>query len=651
MRCGGCVFYDAPRDRRPYLAPCASEDWDKVKTPDDQACEFYKPKLIIEGKGYRFIASASDGFTAHRSGFFVKYGDSYAVSELTLLYGKVQTRDEKGRLREFETAQPVLLVEVDGERKAMLLTKDFKLQLGDRVVRLEGKTTANESLKTLMTLETCQKLLAGAYVHIKGIYPRVVEQVKRFVCLDWDPRLYHLAACYIISTYFFDIFTAFPIVFIYGPPETGKGRLLKTMVFMSRKGLTYVGAREASIFRVIDAFRPTLGIDEFTRLYEELAQILRASYKRGEKVPRVEQPKGKRWVLRLFETYTPIVLASTASLEPMLLSRSIIINMRRGPDPSKRDPEPEDFEELRNDLYLARFTCALEVYETVKQLDKMDLGLCGREWEIWRPILTIAKLVDEDVFQRLLSLARELFQEKNKDLYVEERNILQAVESLAQDSGWPVEFTPKQLHDRLWILLQEELDEKSFEKTYSTRRLGWILKRMGVRRRRKGKKGARTYEVDESTWADLVSRYSYNSFYSLKNVSNVRNVSQAETKPLSQKEAQTEPILEGEKKPDLSPVSEKKPARRFADVADVSDVFVGRSKGVKKVSELSEVSGLIPLARRVLIRISIDGLADKQHMVNVLRSEGVEEPERLVEWLKQHGYLYEPKPGWLRWLK
>ena len=434
------------------------------------------------------VATESDGFIDHQTGFFIKIKGNWIISELTYFRGKIFKKDKEGKEKVKSGVFPYLFYNKNGKRT--YTHPEEPISLNGKSIILEGRTFASQPLPTLMSFETAHDFLNGKTVEIKEVYPILKQRQAKFVNFDWDKRLYDLEACIAIATYFFDVFKAFPIIFFYGSPETGKGRGLKSIVFAGHKGMLYVSPTPATTFRTIDAFRPTLGIDEFTKIYEDLMVIIRAIYKKGLKVPRTEEVKGGgRLGLGLFETYCALILASTRELEPVTMTRTIKIVMKKAPDPNpkKNDPEPYDFEDIREKLYLCRLTQANKVSETLEELNKINLGIVGREWELWRPILTIAKMVSKEVFDNVLKLSQELYYAKYVDLYKEEKDILTALHYIfTKDVTKPrmVIFRPIYIKSTLWKLKSSDYSsEDEFNKAYSPNKIGWIMKRMGLKRK------------------------------------------------------------------------------------------------------------------------------------------------------------------------
>lgn len=494
-------------------------------------CPLESVRILIKDEDNVFEATASiGGSMEHQAGFFIKRDDDWITAELTCLRGvskKVNKQDES--VKEEAAILSVLFYNDTGQRGYTSI-KNRVLEFNKKTVFLEGKTELIGTMSTLMSLDASKRFLRGDTIEIKHIYQPLKDRQRRFVNFEWDERLYDLETCITIATYFFEVFGVFPIIFFFGSPKTGKGRALKCVVYAAHKGFLIVSPTEATTFRIIDAMRPTLGIDEFTRLEEDIMRIIRAGYKRGLKVPRVEKPKKHQFSLSFFETFAPLILASTKYLEPVTMTRTITVNMKRASESwlvlesSKREPKSEDFEDLRDELYICRLTQANKVHEVMEELNRQDLGIYDREMEIWCPILSIAKLVSDEVFNSLLSLAKEIYNQKHLEIYEEEKDILLAISILFHERGNPskLSFFPKNISEKLWQTKRElyihgetgseKIDSslhidarRDFEKDYSPRRIGWKLRPLGLKKERAY--GGSRYLITKDDFVDLCARY------------------------------------------------------------------------------------------------------------------------------------------------
>ncbi|RLE84069.1 MAG: hypothetical protein DRJ41_03770, partial [Thermoprotei archaeon] len=357
---------------------------------------------------------------------------------LTYFIAKKQIEQErrgKKEVKVYTTVEPVLVVSTYDtgqgrivERKVVPLASGV-VTVNGRPVLVEFKTKLTTSMYTMLDLSTTQRFLRGETEDLRQVYPKLRERIKGFVSFSWDPRLYDVVTCWAVATYFANVFTTFPQLFFIASYGTGKTRAGLTVCYASRRGFAVTDPTEASVFRIAEAVRATLFVDDIRRKAEH---FLHMGYKRGLRVPRVEKVKGDRLILSLFETYQPLIVTDTELPKGVDLSRGILIQMRkdRDPHPEKRDPTPEDFAPLRSRLYLAELTQFHEVYETYRQLAREDLGLYGRDWEVWSPVLTIARIVGGDVWRNVLSYALENVEAKKEELYSEEKEILRGIEEL-----------------------------------------------------------------------------------------------------------------------------------------------------------------------------------------------------------------------------
>jgi len=503
----------------------------------------------------KFVAEAGQGPDVPTSGFIMFDGDEWIAAEATYLYGKlteVQNPDTKSeRIETTEALQRVFFYSHLGKRDKKL-SDDAVFQLGTKFLRPTSKTLGGSGPPTLMSLETAQRFLTGETVTIKDLFDSVISGLKQFVNLDWDPRLYDVVGCIITSSYFFDLFGAYPIIVILGPFETGKTRLLLSICYMGHRGMPILDPSEASIFRTAEAWRALLTIDEFYEIGPAIERLLRASYKKGMRVPRIDKSKGGQMLLALFEIFGKIAIATPETPPPNIVSKSIMLKLLKMPDPSqkKRDPEPRDFENIRAKGYIARLTLAPEVRANGDYLDTDDHGLVGREYEVWKPSLTVAKIIGGSTWTNVHGFATEQSKEKRQESYAELHEILESLlevvreflktaqielptkDNIQNDTKVLASFTPKQVHDVTWERMKDQYrvtrekqevrddsgeehlresydyDTRSFEKQYSVQRVGQTyLRQLGLKRLKHGKKGSLYGIRTGQEFHELVVRY------------------------------------------------------------------------------------------------------------------------------------------------
>ena len=499
-----------------------------------EALEVEKPSLIIKDGDQVFEIYKSDGLIIPIAGGIISIGSNKkAIIETTYVYGKVKRLiSRKGTLVEAEDIKPVMAIAEyvrelrKGELSYQWVLKSRKLvlplprkvvEIHGRPVKVNTKSISKDILYTMADIEVLARFKEGHIAKpLSEIYGELKKRIERFVNFYWDPRLYDVFACHIIATYFYNLFSTFPELFLYGPYGSGKTRTGLTWAYSAYHGLPITDPSEAAVYRSIEAFNPSMFFDESV-LTPRLMRLLSSGYKKGPRVPRVERSRKEQFILSLYNLYSPKCLAYVEPPEEMLLQRCIVITMKIAKEvKEKRDPEPEDFRDIRNELYLARLTRANEVFKTISVVEGelSKLGLSGREMELWLPILTIARLIGREVYENVKSYMLEDLQKRKEELYSEEKIILKAIEKLFEEQGREeIVFQVKDLQDKIREILIEEgaYNESTFRKQWEVRRLGKILTRMGIKRTAIGPKENRRYAriVNKEELKELSERFGY----------------------------------------------------------------------------------------------------------------------------------------------
>ena len=493
-------------------------------------CKLEFTTIDSKGRTIKIEGLMSNGLVVKAHGFFIKIDGNYIVSEGTFIYCKKQIID-KHKEREFESIEPIIAYSVYEsnnivERKVIPARYNDKIIFNNKPIKIKlNVMNINETLSTFMHYETITRFLKGDISKpLNEIFNEIKKKLEEYIDFYWDNRLYDLISCYIISTYFFDLFSAFPRLFIYGAFQSGKTRLTLFIVNCSRHGITFLDPSDASSYRGIDALAPTLGIDESV-LSSRLIKIISAGYKRGLKVPRIAS-RNEKFILEMLNSYAPVVMNSTEDLREILKQRCIIITMKisNNKNLKNEDPTTLELENIREELYLARLTRLNEVinaYNTIKN----QIPLTSRPRELWLPILTIAKAINDNVYNNMLSLAIEDLNKRSEELYTEERLILEVIERLFEEErqktldnfnekdnavSLTISFTASEIYGMLkWLLIEErgELTERQFEKLWSPTKIGIVLKRsLNLKSKRTSSK--RLYELSFKQFQELKQLYS-----------------------------------------------------------------------------------------------------------------------------------------------
>lgn len=160
------------------------------------------------------------------------------------------------------------------------------------------------------------------------LYLDLIDFFRKYVHMDEE--ILAILVLWAVATYCYDLYPTFPILHIQGDFSTGKNRILDLLAMLCYKPLILSNLSSASLFRIIDAEKGTILIDEADSLLQSngTENILLSGYKKGAKTSRSvqdnEHPKGYRPVT--FEVYCPKVLVTREGIQnDALTSRSITI--------------------------------------------------------------------------------------------------------------------------------------------------------------------------------------------------------------------------------------------------------------------------------------------------------------------------------------
>jgi hypothetical protein len=489
----------------------------------------------VDEEGRVVKVYATDGIERTTLGVIIVSGDCAAVSEGTLAEVEIEEEGEPVR-----RVKPIIVaVEHSSNVKTVweVLDRDVAITLcGRPVVFRAGKLREIDAIiPTLAHIETLSEVLGGKIGDDEtwakaGML--VLGELRRRIWFR-DERVYYILASFVLFTYFWDLFATTPYIWFTGAPGSGKTHANLTVTFMSRHGLPLVEATKASIFRIADAFKPTLAVDE-SAVPRDVALVLAAGYKRGTLVPRAEPTKsGIR--LSFFDPHSPKVFSYIDPPDDLfVLDRSIVITMVKGEPPYIETPDPSQFTHVRELLYKLRMLKIRDVIEASKIASRIldEKGVRGRPRELWHPLLTAAVLIGQEAVEKVVSFMADYLETRTLP-YEEEHAVLAAMEEMFEEelgrqrlevldpervtitfkaSDLTVRIVKRQLEE-LGLEPEDKLyEEKKRElmKYWDPRKVGKILHRLGLERyKSKGAKGARTYIVPLHAFIDVARRYSY----------------------------------------------------------------------------------------------------------------------------------------------
>ncbi len=265
----------------------------------------------------------------------------------------------------------------------------------------------------------------------------ISNTIKRFIICP--PETIHAATLWIAMTWFIDVIQVAPLAVITAPEKRcGKSQLLFLLSRLVNRPISASNISPSALFRSIDAWQPTLLIDEadsFMRENEELRGIINCGHTRDS--AKIIRTVGDDYTPTTFIVWGAKALAGIGRLSDTIMDRAITLELRRKLINEKterlRHIEPNLFKILS--AKLARFA---QDYSNAIQQAKPELPdtLNDRAQDNWEPLLAIADIAGNDwpklarsiatkisgdkensqsIGVELLSDIQEIFENKNTD--------------------------------------------------------------------------------------------------------------------------------------------------------------------------------------------------------------------------------------------
>jgi putative DNA primase/helicase len=276
--------------------------------------------------------------------------------------------------------------------------------------------------------------------------------LEQYVALE--PHEYVAVALWIIHTHVYERFMVTPRLLLNSPVRScGKTTLLDVAGRLVARPEKSDSITPAAIYHIIHETRRTLLLDEADNLDLSAKAILRAvlnaGHRQGGTVTRMYRGGAKR-----LSVFAPIALASIGSLTLPLMSRSIVIRMRRhdGAQFLRRFDLADT-----SDLDLVYGHVRHWVNGAILALDPdMPAELRGRHADNWRPLLSIADACgpawsalvrdaaiafsrgnrEEDIAVTLLFHVRDIFDALGVDRLASKRLVDELISLDGADAAW-----------------------------------------------------------------------------------------------------------------------------------------------------------------------------------------------------------------------
>lgn len=360
------------------------------------------------------------------------------------------------------------LLEYDQNRRDAAKSLGVRPATLDKVVLAERKEDDSEGIGFPDIEPWTSPVDPGA------LLSEISATLRRFIVCQHETA--DAAALWVAMTWFMDVVQVAPMAIITAPEKRcGKSQLLFLLGKLSYRPLTASNISPAALFRAVDAWNPTLLVDEadaFMRDNEELRGVLNSGHTRDSAY--VIRVVGEDFTPQRFSVWGAKALAGIGHLADTLMDRAVVIELRRKlPHESVerlRHADPGLFDELAQKL-----SRLAEDYRDAVRRARPDLpgSLNDRAQDNWEPLLAIADIAGGEWATRgrkaalklsgtesltmstgteLLADIQEIFETKK----VDKISTAQLIEALCEDDERPwatynrgKPITPRQVSKRL----------------------------------------------------------------------------------------------------------------------------------------------------------------------------------------------------------
>jgi hypothetical protein len=326
------------------------------------------------------------------------------------------------------------------------------------------QTPINHTFENKIINEDTLKL---AREKLRECYYDIIDVLKEYC--DIPENYYEIVTFWIMGTYHHDKFETFPLLFINAAKGSGKSRLLRLIANLTHNGQSVIDLREAALFRT--AKNCSLCIDEFEGIGKKenstLRTLLNACYKKGNSVKRMKKVKiqnSEEQIVETFDLYCPIAIANIWGMEQVLADRCLTIILEKSNnqyitkliEDFEHNPKILEIKRTLNTIsvydvyslqgvyslwncYLRDYYTTLHTHYTLPTLPTLptpnyekylyffnkirELGLSGRNLELFFPLFFIANIIGEKELNGLLKIAKQETDEKDNEEYAENKDV------------------------------------------------------------------------------------------------------------------------------------------------------------------------------------------------------------------------------------
>lgn len=265
------------------------------------------------------------------------------------------------------------------------------------------------------------------------IFNAIKEYLETYIFLSEEIH-YYLLTLWIMGTYIYKSFPAYPYIHLSAERGSGKTTTLNVLESLCFNGLKLSSFTKPILYRKVNDSLCTLLIDEAETLSKDngrdqngILEILRDGYNCTAKTGLMDDDNKTTLVLSL---YCPKIFASINAIDDVLRDRTITLPMIRpvrGELKNSFNPKDPNIlnkqANFRAHLYLFGLKFAGEIQKEYKNIYNSPVyeDIVNRQYELWAPLLAIALVIENyskglEISDPLLNFARIMISEnENRD--------------------------------------------------------------------------------------------------------------------------------------------------------------------------------------------------------------------------------------------
>jgi len=335
----------------------------------------------------------------------------------------------------------------------------------------------------------------------KELLKNIIERYTKYL-YKRNNTWYKVSSLWDIGTYLYMCFEAYPLYELRGLAGTGKTKENVVSSYISfNGGQIMINPSEATLFRETDEVRGTKYFDEAEKLFvfnkltkqyegDVRTELINASYTKEGRVPRQEKI-GNKFVTKWYSPYSPTRLTSINGLYGATETRAITQITTKSPNDDDRgevDPAEDRnnkvWENIRDECYRFALYNWKEIKEIYNNFPK-KIGLKRRDYQIWKPLLSIAKFISEEDYKEILNFAIEQSDMRLDDLIPESSFDYMCLSAL-KDTIKNYHHTDRHYLDKIKDSFCNQQNRQDNHDIYLNRNIGTHLKRLGFEKKRDG---------------------------------------------------------------------------------------------------------------------------------------------------------------------